>query len=453
MAETSRRDILRAGATMFAGVASGSLATPQTTQADVHDVNAVTSAQGNAECNFGHTILFMDEYFRDTLEILGRLHGEVEHVGELSARAASVIRNGKTVWTSMDEGHIAYYEHQASRRGNPGILKNHRKFDQLQKGDLVFTNYCNRSVLSARERGVYVVCVAVNYQNNEFRPAGFTDTTHSNPDGLMLKDVSNEILHTHVPYQQGLVHAPEIPEFVICPSSGTGSVALFWMINAEIVDKLTNPGAKPVDLSIRYLDTLTDRVQRIKPQRDRIREVAVRMARQIRDGGRWFVKSIEYKGFESEITHVASGPRIVNWGDWDATQEKNVLLVNAISPAHRPEVRLALEKQLEGAYVIGIGPQTLDGVRPAGRLIDIADVGFDNHSPESGGMIARAGHDGGICPTSGVVGNVIQQMICAQWVDEMVRRGSVPYFYMGNFQEGGAEYNEAMTAFFEHQGF
>jgi hypothetical protein len=450
MTAPTRRELLRSGVTAVAAVAGASLRTPCTAHAAE---DAASLPHQDAECNFGHTILFMDEYYRGTLEILGRLYGEVEPLMELGARAASVIRGGRTVWTSMDSGHLPHFEHQAKRRGNPGILKNHDKFDHLQKGDMVFTNHCNRSVLEARERGVYVVCVAVNYQDNEFRPRGFTDASHSNPDGLMLKDVSNAILHTHVPYQQGLVHAPEIPEVALCPSTGTGSGALFWMINAEIADRLTNKGAKAESKSAAYLDILTDRVKRLKQERERIREVAVTMARRIRAGGRWFVRSIEFKGFESEITHVASGPRVVNWGDWDATRAKNVLLVNAISPAYRPEVQLAREKQIEGAFVIGIGPARLDGKRPPGRLIDLADVGFDNESPESGGVLPLPGHDGGICPTSGVVGNVIQQMICAQWVDEMVRRGSVPYFWMGHFQKGGREYNAAMQPFFERQGF
>jgi hypothetical protein len=447
MAETTRRNVLRAGVTTIAGVAGGSLTTPS---AKLAQAGETASPNRNAECNFGHTMLFMDEYYRGTREILGRLHGEVEHVVELSARAASLIRNGRTVWTSMDSGHMPHYEHQANRRGNPGILKNHEKFEQFQKGDMVFTNDCNRSVLEARQRGVYVVAVAVSYIDNEFRPPGFTDTSHSNPDGLQLKDVSNAILHTHTPYQQGLVNAPEIPEFALCPSTGTGSGTLFWMINAEIAERLNNSSATK---SVYYLDTLTNRVKKLENQRDRIREVAITMARRVRDGGRWFVRSIEHQGFESEITHVASGPRIVNWGDWNATKEKNVLLVNAISPAHPPEVKLAIEKQIEGAYVIGIGPQALDDQRPPGRLTEIADVGFDNFSPESGGIIDAPEHEGGICPTSGVVGNVIQQMICAQWVDEMVRRGSVPYFWMGHFQEGGGEYNDAMRPFFERQGF
>jgi hypothetical protein len=194
MAAPTRRELLRSGVTAVAGVAGGSLMAPCTTHA-----GAVDPPHQNAECNFGHTIPFMDEYYRGTLEILGRLHGEVELVAELSARATGVIRDGRTVWTSMDSGHLPHHEHAAKRRGNPGLLKNHSQFDRLQKGDMVFTNRCNRSVLKARERGVYVVCVAVNYQDNEFHPRGFTDASHSNPDGLMLKDGSNAILHTHVP--------------------------------------------------------------------------------------------------------------------------------------------------------------------------------------------------------------------------------------------------------------
>jgi len=44
-------------------------------------------------------------------------------------------------------------------------------------------------------------------------------------------------------------------------------------------------------------------------------------------------------------------------------------------------------------------------------------------------------------------------MLVAQWADEMVRRGSVPYFLMGNYQNGGVEYNATMQMFFERQGF
>ena len=224
------------------------------------------------------------------------------------------------------------------------------------------------------------------------------------------------------------------------------------MLNAEIANKLADKNAKPIDKSAEYLHILTKRVEQVRQHMDHIRETAVSMARRIRAGGRWFARSIEHLGFETEF-NVASGVAMVNRGAWNATKQKNVMLITAISPAYAPEMKLALEKQVEGAFVIGIGPSSLDGVQPAGRLIDVADAGFDNFSPESGGVINVSGRDQSICPTSGIVGNIIQQMVTAQWCDEMVRRGSVPHFLMGFFQEGGIEYNAAMRMFLDRQGF
>jgi len=369
------------------------------------------------------------EYHAGTLEILRKLRGELKLIGELTSRAAKVIGSGKKVWTSMNSGHMPHWEQRADRRGSPGIMTDHQagQFDRLKKGDMVFTNHCNKQVLAARERGAFVVCVTVSYIDNEFRPEGYTDESHSNPDGLKLKDVSNVILHSHVPYTQGLVNAPEIPEFALCPSSQTGLGAIHWMLNAELANKITNPRARAVDKSALYLKVLTERVKRLAGHRDRLREAAVKMTRRIRAGGRWFVRGLEHKGFSSELSHVACGPRIVNEGDWKAKPKQNVMLINAISPAFQPEMQLAMKSKREGAYLIGIGPSSTDGRTPDRPLLKLCDTGFDNFSPESGGVVSIEGRDKTICPTSGVVGNILQQMLCTQWVDEMVRRGSVPF--------------------------
>ncbi|MFC1692487.1 hypothetical protein ACFL1R_03170 [Candidatus Latescibacterota bacterium] len=447
MSQTSRREMLRTGAALGAGIAAGVITNTVPTEA--HPIKKNTCKWEN-EYTFGHTVLFMEEYHLGTMEILGRLSGELDHIGELSSRAAHVIKSGGTVWASINVGHMPGSETKETRRGNSGVMKDHKGFDELKKGDMVFTNSCNKAVQAARDRGVYVVCVTVNYINNEFRPAGFTNP---NEDDLLLKDVSNDILHSHVPYYQGLVHAPEIPEITICPSTSTGSGTVYWMLNAETANKLADKSAKEVDKSAEYIRILTERVERVKEHMDRIREVAVTMARRIRDGGTWFVRSLEHPGLASELHYVECGPMIVNLGNWDLSREKNVILTNGISPAYPDEIKLALEKQVEGAYVIGIGPDSLDGEEVYGRLIDVADAGFDNFSPESGGVITIKGRKDTICPTSGIVGNVIQQMICAQWTDEMVRRGSVPYYFKGVCQIGGREYINVMKPLFDKQGF
>ncbi|NKB66224.1 MAG: hypothetical protein GKR89_04115 [Candidatus Latescibacteria bacterium] len=395
---------------------------------------------------------FMTDYHQGTLEILSKLEGELAQIGALTSRAAAVIRGGGTVWTSMNSGHMPIAEQADDRRGSPGLLKSDGDFELLQAGDMVFTQRCNRDVLAARQRGVYVVCVTTNYQDNEFRPAGFTDISHSNPDGLMLGDVSNEILHSHVPYQQGLVWCKEIADFALCPSSTTGSATVHWLINAELTHKVGNEGAAEVGPSAEYLRILRERVEKVAQHQEAIGETAALMSERVLEGGRWFAQSLEHAGFYSEF-NVASGPRIVNTGDWAAHLDKNIMLISAISPAFAGEIELAQAKKGEGAYLIGIGPAGLDGEVPQPNLLGLADAPFDNFSPESGGVIEASGHTGGICPTSGVVGNVIQQMISAQWAEEMVKRGAVPTFLRGVYQNGGTEYNTEMETVFAQRGY
>ncbi len=445
MKTTSRRSMLRTGALMSAGIATGGTLAPSGAGAACSCGNGT---EWEREYTFGHTVLFMDEYLDGTLQILGSLSGEIDHIGELAERAKSVVKAGGTVWNSANIGHMPSTEQSEKRRGNPGVMKTYTArtdtqnkaemaetdFSGLKKGDMIVTCYCNKSLKEARDRGAYVVTVPVNYINNEFWPEGYV---LPNEDNLMLKDVSNEVLHSYIPYEQGLVHPPEIPYMAICPSCTTALGALYWMLSAEIAARLADPKAQGADRAAEYLSILTDRVRRIRTvHMNAIRETAVEMTRRVRDGGRWFAKSVEHTGLASELVRVASGPWMPNTGDWKAKPTRNVMLVSAISPAFPDEVKIARDAQVEGAYVIGIGPSSLDGAVPHGRLIDVADAGYDNFSPESGGVLRIAGRKDAVCPTSGIMSNVIQQMICAQWADEMCRRGSVPYFLLGNYRKG-----------------
>ena len=102
---------------------------------------------------------------------------------------------------------------------------------------------------------------------------------------------------------------------------------------------------------------------------------------------------------------------------------------------------------------MAIGPGVVEKNTRFPCLIDSVDLGFDNFSPESGGVIRIKGRRDTICPTSGIVGNIIQQMICAQWTDEMIRSGAVPHYYMGMRQRGGLAYNRNLQRCAEEAGF
>ncbi|MEE2993597.1 MAG: hypothetical protein VX603_10550, partial [Gemmatimonadota bacterium] len=81
------------------------------------------------------------------------------------------------------------------------------------------------------------------------------------------------------------------------------------------------------------------------------------------------------------------------------------------------------------------------------------DVYFSNQCAEPGGVLSIPGRDEKICPTTGVMNNVMMQMFSAQFVDEMCRRGAVPYFYMGGYRTVGGPYNELSRKFFDERGY
>ena len=232
MTQKNRRDILKSGVALGAGFASAPLLAATASHAasctnsgtmDRIPSNGQTSIWDH-EYTYGHSKLFMEEYLDGVLEILGCQSGEIDQIADIASRASQVISSGGSVYCSTNVGHMPAPEQTSKRRGHPGedIIHDHnpsspkvlsgltkdevdineelKGYDHLKKGDMLITNHCNRTVKKIRDNGVYVVSVTSNYITNEFRPEGFS---HPNQDNLVLKDVSNEILHSHVPYKPG----------------------------------------------------------------------------------------------------------------------------------------------------------------------------------------------------------------------------------------------------------
>ena len=78
------------------------------------------------------------------------------------------------------------------------------------------------------------------------------------------------------------------------------------------------------------------------------------------------------------------------------------------------------------------------------ELRDRCDVYFDNRCGEDAGVLSVSDRTDKICPATGIINNITTQMLCAQFTDEMCRRGAVPYFWMGAYRIGGMGYNEVI---------
>ena len=266
----------------------------------------------------------------------------------------------------------------------------------------------------------------------------------------MPEAVASCVIEAHIPWEQGLVYAPEVPEMALFPGSAINTCAIHWMITAEVAHALETGSAPDGSIGRRYVDILLERLQAVHSQdTGRIDQEAVKIARRIIGGGHLFVHS-RNGGVRGEATGVAQGLMLVNAFESRAAAEggdQDILLIAAVSADDPQDLEWAEEGRENGNYIVGIGPSHNDG------LSRRCDVYFDDRCEEKDGVIAIPGRDEKVCPATGILNLVILHMLAAQFSDEMCRRGAVPYFYMGNYRVLGRDYNNVMKPFFQARGY
>ncbi|MBN1294232.1 MAG: twin-arginine translocation signal domain-containing protein [Candidatus Latescibacteria bacterium] len=439
MSKISRRNILKTGAMLTAGAAGF---TPGVRVADAAD-------RAGSKYNWGHTMDFGEQYYVRISEILGKIRSnEIDRIGDISSRMAETIKKDGSVWYHAHEGHMCYIEFAMENKGNPGIIKSHTRkmgddYALMKSGDVLVTNFVNEDVRKARDNGVHVVGVPVNYIDNEWSPRGFVQ---ANVNDWLLGDVSTEILQSYIPYHQGIVDCPEIPEMKLCPSSANSLSSLFWMFQCEVANKIKDKKAKAVDKSAVFLDTVLDRLDNAyRLQKNYMFDHAPTVAKKIGNGGHYHVTT-DHSGVQSESNGVAMGPMMTNAFRGDM-KKGDVHLLATIESDSQKIIDEAKKAQETGMFVVSIAPGNSFQIRR------YSDVFIDNLCPEGGGLMEIKGFDQKVGTVGGIMNNMLMWIFTAQFLDEMVRRGWVPWFWLGFYQVGGREYDNAVKPFFQKQGF
>lgn len=405
------------------------------------------------EHTWGHTIAFGEEYYQNAVKLLQGVHSEAVNIAEVSAKAAAALRTGHKVYANITTGHMPTYELVNEREGNPALFEltgsdscTPEQFAAMQAGDVLLTNHIGDEERAARDTGVYVVIFTTCYFNNRNAPPG---KVMPNPHDWMPEDVASRVIDSHIPWHQGLVHAPEIPEMEICPGSANGSCTIHWMITAEVAHALATGTAPDGRIGRQYVDLLLERLADFHAhEMDRVNETAVTIAKRIIGGGHYYVRS-RNQGVQSEASGVAQGLMLSNAFEPRPASEggnQDVFLIAAVSPNDPQELAWAEEARASGNDLIGIGPSNNGGLR------DGCGVYFDDRCDELAGVLSIPGRTERICPATGILNNIIMYMLTAQFVDEMCRRGAVPYFWMGFYRHGG-DYNNVMRPYCLERGY
>ncbi len=414
----------------------------------------------------------MNQYYYGILDIANGIRDtELDKIAAAMEKAYELKRNGGNLASHVNYGHYSMFAGSRDRPGQPwvlpqcGITPTKEEFDAMKAGDFLITDRIDAGTLTLRDRGVYVVGVTNNYYRFAETPEG---GLVPNRMEHRIEEVSDLVIDSYMPWNNGLVSAPEIPHFKLCPSTGIAQFLVYWSCTAALAALIGSKGKDcPRAAAKRYLDIALERFRMIgadRPKIDRVAEIWADLvlgkgARLLVYGHDQDVKSygptVTKNMYVNDACICASSSMIAQTYTQfaDDVRDTDIVLIGAFTSDNADELRAAREARKAGAFTTAFCPYATDGDSSGARLFKEVDVAFNTYSGESAGVIEAKGFEEKVSPVAGIAGNLVHWMLTAQWTGCMADRGEMPYYWQGYHETGGKEYDEAVLPYFKRRGY
>jgi uncharacterized phosphosugar-binding protein len=449
--KVSRRRFLAASAGAGAGAAFGA--------------GAAEAAGGSPAVSWKP---FMDQYYDGALAIVeGIRDTQIDPIARAMEKAYELREKGGRIFSQVVYGHYAAYAGAKDVPGQPWVLPQSaitpkkEDFAAMKKGDFLITDRVDPEVKEARGRGLFVAGVTNNYFKFYKTPSVGLDPGRMK---LSLEEVSDLIIDSQVPWDNGLVSAPQNPQFKLCPSTGIAQFAVYWACSASLANLVGSKGKESSSEPARkYLDLACERFRMIgtdRPKIDRIAKkwadlVLTRKARLFVYGKPYTVEGGAGNMFVSDANSAASGSMIAQSFDPKKTELRagDIVLITSMESRDAGEIGAARAARKAGAVTTAFCPFSADGDASGERLFKEVYDALTIYCDESAGVIKVPGFGFKVCSIAGLTGLLTLWMLTASWTDHMARRGEMPYYWQGLHETGGREYDAMVWPYYEKRGY
>jgi len=444
-------------------LAAGAAAAVGTGAAGAIDARLVSNFKKPEKC-------FMDEYYDGAMKIVkGVRDTQLDTIAKSMEKAYELKQKGGNIASHVVYGHYSMFGGSRDIPGQPwvlpqcGITPTQAEFDAMKKGDFLITNRVCELTKKARERGVLVVGVTNNYFMLSKTPKDFLRPDRLN---LSFEDISDILIDSQVPYDNGLVHAPQLPQVACCPSSGIAAFAVYWSCTAALAMLIGTKGRGSArDAAQTYLDLLVERFEMVGTDRPKIDWIAEKWADLVlRKKARMFLyghpQQVEpYIGNRNLFVndaHICSSSAMIA-DQYDAkmadVRAGDIVLVCGFTSDNPLEIEAARFARSKGAYVTAFGPYATEGDSSGLRLFKEANDAVNTYADEKAGVVSVPGFPEKVSPISTMTGDLVLWLLTAQWADHMARRSAMPYFWKGYHENGGKEYDDLAEAIYKKRGY
>ena len=180
-------------------------------------------------------------YFHEVTGLMEKTYKtELPKIQRAIELAADTILAGKKCYCRYSMGHMIPDEIGDQRVGGPQIFIT-TGTETIETGDFLLTSAAGEDILKIKEMGVTVVGIQNPWVLFEGAPR---EKVNAAPDTPSIEDVSEFVINTYTPYDEGILNIPEI-DSAFLPTGNPTFMHIYWMVCSGVAEKLVQGGEVP----------------------------------------------------------------------------------------------------------------------------------------------------------------------------------------------------------------
>ena len=401
---------------------------------------------------------------------------EPDELLEASARIAETHRRGGTCFCQWETGHSFDGDMFPDRYGDPDIFVMGYTMGkppvEPKAGDLIIVNVLRKPLDDPRRKDIFVIGGQTPWCADTDRPELLTDTNRR----LEIRKYSDIWINTYTTTHGALMWLPGA-DAPLGPTSGALGMVTYWSMIADAVRILARDGVTvgikgdepalsdsaayaDVDspLAGSYFDTAIRQIRFIEAELGTIERIAEKAVDCILSGGSLYVYSRHQQALSAEARGKRGGLALIKTTHAEDTAfagtENDFMIMGIYSPDDEVDLRMLRSFKSKGMSVAAIGPSTCGLKTPEGATVP-GEADFHlGLMCDTYGLFAVPGVERRICPTSGLLVNLMFWAVVIQIAGEiMARTGNTPAVLSTGALKGGGEQRRRSMAVVRERGY
>ena len=403
------------------------------------------------------------EYLGRVLKIFEKIRStELDNMLEAAYHIARMYKNGKHCFCQWETGHHFDGDMFPNRHGDTdlflmGYTMGKPSIDP-QKGDLLLVNVLRKPLEDPHKKGLFVIGGPTPWCGDTMNTELLTEANKK----LKIKMYSDIWIETYITTHGALMWLPG-ETAPLGPTSGALGIVTFWAMIADAVRILARDGitvkvkgdepdlgknnpyislSKP--LGEAYFNQCELQIKQIAVEHGKIKKIAGEIAERILSGGKLYVYSRYIQALSLEANAKRGGLALIKTTHAEDKNfkgtGKDFMIMGIYQPDDEVDLQMLKKYHKMGMKVAAVGPITREGKIPAGKNTPGEADYHLGLMCDTYGLFAVPGVKKKVCPTSGLLVNLMFWATAIQLAEEIMKRtGETPGVLSTGAMIGGGE--------------